>query len=102
MSSLWIVVIGTSALAFILKFLGYSVPERVLNRPRLTLVNRYIPIALLAALVAVQTFGNKSALSFDHRSAGLALALVALRFKAPYPLVVFAAALTSALVVNLG
>ena len=101
MSSLWIVVICTSAFAFILKFIGHSVPEQILNRPRLTLVNRYIPIALLAALVAVQAFAIKSALTIDHRAAGLFAALLALKFKAPYPLVVFVAALTSALIVNL-
>ncbi|MFM1860990.1 MAG: hypothetical protein RLY80_579, partial [Actinomycetota bacterium] len=37
----------------------------------------------------------------DHRAAGLAVAAVALKLKAPFPVVVGAAALVSALLVRL-
>ena len=53
-------------------------------------------MALLSALVAVQTFTDKTKLLIDHRSAGLTIAIIALVFKAPFPLVVIAAAAAAA------
>ena len=101
MSALWITVIGTSALAFILKYLGHSAPQQLMNNPRLKAVNEFIPVALLAALVAVQSGAHEGALTLDHRAAGLVVAAVALRIKAPYFVVVLSAAATSAAIVNL-
>jgi hypothetical protein len=54
----------------------------------------------LSALVAVQTFASKSKLELDHRALGLAVAIVALAFRAPFPIVVISAAVTSAAVVH--
>lgn len=101
MNTFWLAVVGTSALAFALKFLGHSIPEKYVNHPRLQSVNRYIPVALLAALVAVQSFAVKTALYLDHRAFGVGVAMVALFVKAPYPVVVLSAALSSALFVHL-
>ncbi len=98
MSAMWWGVIGTSAAAFILKYLGHSIPERYLSHPRVQKINTLIPIALLSALVAVQTFTEKSKLSLDHRALGLSVAIAALLLKAPFPVVVITAAGTSALV----
>lgn len=92
--------IGTSAIAFALKYLGHSVPEKWLTRPTIKRINMYIPIALLSALVAVQTFATKNEIGVDHRAAGLAVAFVALKLKATFPIVVVSAALTSALIYN--
>jgi branched-subunit amino acid transport protein len=100
-TTLWVVVIATSAIAFALKYLGHVVPERWLAQPRAQRINALLPVALLAALVAVETFSAKSALVIDHRVAGLAVALVALILKAPFPVVVVAAAASSALVFHL-
>lgn len=101
MNSLWFAAIGTSVLAFVLKYFGHSIPEKYVNHPRLKSVNGYIPVALLAALVAVQSFANKTHLALDHRALGLAVAVIALFLKAPYPVVVLSAALSSALFVHL-
>lgn len=97
MSAQWIAVIGTSAFAFGLKFLGHSVPERYLRNERMTRINALVPIVLLSALVAIQTFTIKTKLLIDHRAAGVLVALIALKLKAPFPIVVIGAALTSAL-----
>jgi branched-subunit amino acid transport protein len=102
MSAMWIAVIGTSAIAFGLKYFGHSVPERYLSNPRMLRINTLIPIALLSALVAVQTFSNKSALVIDQRLAGMAVAVLALVLKAPFPFVVIGSAAASALVFHLG
>ena len=92
----WLAVIGTSTLAFILKYLGHSVPKRWLSNPRILKINSLIPIALLSALVAVQTFTKDSMLIADQRLAGIGVAVLALILRAPFPVVVLSAAATSA------
>jgi len=101
MDTLWIAVIGTSVIAYVLKFSGHSVPEKFLSHPLIKRINLLIPIALLSALVAVQSVTTKSAIVTDHRLAGLGAAIIALIFKAPFPIVVLSAAISSAAVYNL-
>lgn len=96
MSVTWWGVIGTSVIAFALKYLGHSIPEKFLAQPRVQKVNALIPVALLSALVAVQTFADKSRLLLDHRSGGVGVAVIALLLRAPFPMVVISSALTSA------
>jgi hypothetical protein len=93
---MWIAVIGTSAIAFGLKYFGHSVPEKYLSHPRALRINTLIPIALLSALVAVQSVTEKSKLVIDQRIAGMAVAVIALSLKAPFPVVVIGAAAVSA------
>lgn len=100
MNGFWIATIGTSIIAFALKYLGHSIPERWLAHPKIQRINTLIPIALLSALVAVQTFTDKSTVSIDHRLAGVSVAVIALLLKAPFPIVVLSAAVTSAAVYN--
>jgi len=102
MNELWIAVLGTSAIAFALKYSGHSVPEKWLSHPRIQSINALIPIALLSALVSVQTFTEKSQLMIDQRLLGLSVAIVALLLKAPFPLVVISAAASSALLYRFG
>ena len=92
----WLAVIGTSLIAFILKYLGHSVPKSWLSHPRILKINSLIPIALLSALVAVQSFTQDSRLVADQRMAGVGVAIVALILRAPFPVVVLSAAATSA------
>jgi len=100
MSALWIATLVTSLICFLLKLLGYSLPESILNRPVIQRINALIPIALLSALVAVQTFGNGKSLTTDHRLAGVLVAAIALRLGANFPIMMGLAALTSALIYN--
>ncbi len=98
----WIAVIGTSVLAFVLKYLGHSVPKRWLSNPRILKINSLIPIALLSALVAVQSFTKDSRLIADQRMAGVGVAVVALILRASFPVVVLSAAATSAALFHIG
>jgi len=100
MNAFWIATIGTSVFAFALKFSGHSMPQHWLENPKLQRVNALIPIALLSALVAVQTFTSQSKVMIDHRLAGLSVAIIALFLKAPFPVVVLSAAATSAAIYN--
>jgi branched-subunit amino acid transport protein len=96
MNALWLGVLGTSLIAFLLKFAGHSIPEKYVNNPRALRINTLIPIALLSALVGVQTLTEKGKWVIDQRLAGVAVALIALSLKAPYFVVVISAAVTSA------
>lgn len=87
---------------YALKLLGVSVPERVLDDPRVHAVTFYLPIALLAALTAVQTFGSAQGLTVDARVVGVGAAVVALLLRAPFIVVIVVAAMVTALVRQLG
>jgi len=100
MTIFWVATLGTSLVAFLLKYSGHSVPERWLSHPKIQRINALIPIALLSALVAVQSFSEKSELMIDQRLAGLTVAIIALILKAPFPIVVLSAAISSAAVYN--
>jgi len=102
MSIQWITVIGTSALAFALKFIGHSVPAKWLANPRITRINALIPIVLLTALVTVNAVTVKTKIVTDHRMAGLVVAITALFFKLPFPVIVLGAALGSAIAYHFG
>lgn len=101
MNKFWIAVIGTSAIAFGLKYLGHSIPEKYLTNPRALRINTLIPIALLSALVAVQTFADEKKLEIDQRFAGVAVAVIALALRAPFPVVVIGSAAVSAAIFHL-
>ena len=101
--TLWTAVIVASALAFGLKYLGYVVPERWLAGERVSRVTSALPIALLAALVAVQTFtAPDGSLTLDARAAAVAVALAALALRAPFIVVVALAAAVAAVLRALG
>jgi hypothetical protein len=97
----WTVLIATSALCFAIKLAGHLVPERWLGHPRLQRINALVPIALLSALVVAQGLVVHTRVVIDHRLAGLGVALAALFARAPFPVVVVAAAVTSAIVYHL-
>ncbi len=101
MNALWLGVLGTSLIAFLLKFTGHSIPEKYVSNPRALRINTLIPIALLSALVGVQTLTEKGKWVIDQRLAGVAVALIALNLKAPYFVVVVSAAVTSAVLYRL-
>lgn len=96
--SLWTTVLLASAISFGTKFAGYVVPQAVLDHPLTDRVMHYLPVALLSALIAVQTFtAGSGSFMVDARAAGLAVAIVCLLLRAPFLVVVVAAAATAAL-----
>ena len=98
MNLYWISLIGGSAVVFALRFTGHLVPEKYLANPRVLRINNLIPVALMSALVAVETFTKHGALIIDQRVAGLAVAVIALLLRAPFALVVVSAAAASAII----
>lgn len=92
----WVMIAVTAAGCYALKFAGLSVPAAWLDRPAARRFAALAPVALLAALTAVQTFGHGQALTVDARAAGIAAAAVALLLRAPFLVVVIAAAAVTA------
>jgi hypothetical protein len=94
---IWGGVVVASLACYGLKLAGLSLPQRWLTHPRIQRIVPLIPIALLAALVATQTFSSGHVLVLDVRAAALLVAAVAVVLRAPFLVVVFAAAATAAL-----
>ncbi|MEQ4500904.1 AzlD domain-containing protein [Nocardioides kribbensis] len=97
MSATWLAVLGAGVGCYLLKLAGLSVPERVLERPVVRRVADLLPVALLAALVAVQVLAGDRRLEADARLAGLGAAVLLLLARAPFLVVVVGAAATAAL-----
>jgi branched chain amino acid efflux pump len=100
--STWTAVITASAIAFAIKFSGYSVPPVWLQQPRTLRVTEMLPAALLASLVVLQTFSSGQHLVLDARAAGLLVAAGALLLRAPFIVVVALAAVAAAVLRMLG
>ncbi|BEP13767.1 hypothetical protein acdb102_20780 [Acidothermaceae bacterium B102] len=98
MSTTWTAVLVASLISYGLKLSGYLVPARLLQHPVAARIAPLLPAALLAALVVVQTFSAGARLTVDARVVGLAVAALALVLRAPFLVVVVAAAATAALV----
>ncbi|QBR94152.1 AzlD domain-containing protein [Nocardioides euryhalodurans] len=98
----WLVVLGAGLGCYLLKLAGLSIPPSVLDHPVVERVADLVPVALLAALVAVQVLSTGPDLVVDARLVGLAAAVVLLVVRAPFLVVVFGAALVAALVRLLG
>jgi branched-subunit amino acid transport protein len=95
---MWGAVLLASAGCYLLKLAGMSVPERVLADERVRRVGVLLPVALLSALVATQTFATGHDLALDARAAGLAVAAAAVLVRAPFLVVIVAASGATALV----
>ncbi|GAA4226569.1 branched-subunit amino acid transport protein [Streptosporangium album] len=95
--SVWWAIVVTCAGCYALKLAGLSAPRRVLDHPTVQRFAALVPVALLAALIAVQTFAHGQALHFDlPRTAGLGAAAVALLLRAPFLVVLATAAVVTA------
>lgn len=94
---IWTAVILASLGCYALKLAGLSLPRSVLERDDVQQVAALLPVALLAALVAVGTFETDGRLALDLRLIGLGAGLVALLLRAPLLVVIVVAAATTAI-----
>ena len=95
-AAMWVTVLGASIACFVIKYVGHRLPEHRLAQPRVARTAALVTVALLAALVGVQTFTTGRELVVDARLAALAVAAVALALRAPFVVVVLLAAATAA------
>jgi len=95
--TLWAGLLVAAAACYGLKLAGLLMPRRWLDEQRVQRTIPLIPVALLAALVAIQTFSTGQRLVLDVRVASLAVAIIAVLLRAPFLVVVIAGAATAAL-----
>jgi len=94
----WAAVLGLGAASYVLKALGPVLLGRRQLPADAVAVLEMMSIPLLAALVAVQTFGLGRSLVIDARVPAMAVAALLVWRRAPFLVVVLAAACTAALV----
>jgi len=82
--------------AYVLKAVGLLATGGREPSPRVSALLALLPVPLLAALVAVQTFSSEKELVLDARAAALAVAGVAVLLRAPFLVVMLAGAGTAA------
>ncbi|MEA2428493.1 MAG: hypothetical protein QOF37_2121 [Thermoleophilaceae bacterium] len=95
MSDVWLLVGATAVITIALKSVG---PVMLGGRPlpaRVTGIVELLAPALLAALIATNTFGSGKHLVIDARVAGLGAAAVALALRAPVLVVIVVAAVVT-------
>ena len=100
--SLWHWIVLACGVAFATKWLGYAIPARFLQNPRMTHIAACMTVALLSALTVMNTLAEGSRLVLDARLAALAVAAVALWLRAPFLLVGVLGAASAALLRWLG
>ncbi|MER5480804.1 AzlD domain-containing protein [Streptomyces sp. NPDC002734] len=86
--NVWIAIGLTAVGCYAVKLAGLLVPAAVLERPLVRRLAALLPVALLAALTAQQTFGDGRELVLDARVLGVGAAGVALMLRAPFLVVV--------------
>ena len=96
MSSLWLAILGATLGCYFLKIIGVVIPKYFLDKPLVSEITHLLPIALLSAIVAIQTLGEGQGLAIDARLPALGASLIALRLRAPFIVVVLIAAVMAA------
>lgn len=94
----WVALSALAVLAYAFKALGLVVLGGTKLTGRATRLVQLLPAALLAALVAVQTFSDGARLVLDARSVGLGFAAVAVWRRWPFVVAVIGAAAVTAAV----
>ena len=94
--TLWQIIIAASIAVLALKLAGYLVPPSLLQKPTPARIADLLTVALLAALIAVQTLASGQALTVDARVPAVIVAAGLFAMKTPFIVVVIAAALVAA------
>jgi hypothetical protein len=94
---MWTALLVAAIICVALKTVGYLMPPKWVEAPRPMRIADLLTVALLAALVAVQTLGSGQTIAVDARVPAVMVAAGLLLLRAPFLVVVAAAALTAAL-----
>ena len=96
MSAGWGWLLLACAVAFATKLVGYLVPARWLEGPRMARITAAVTIGLLSSLVVVNAFAHGQQVAVDARAGALLAAIVALLCRVPFLGVVVIGAATAA------
>jgi branched chain amino acid efflux pump len=94
----WAALLGLCAISYGLKAVGPLLAGGRQPGPRLRLTLGLVPVPLLAALILVQTLSTGHRLVLDARAPALGVAAILVWRRAPFLVVVLAAAATAALI----
>lgn len=94
---MWVWIVLACVIAFGTKLLGYMLPESMLEHRTAMAVMSSMTIGLLAALVAINAVTRGHEVVLDSRILAVVVAAIALRFRAPFIVVVVIGAATVAL-----
>jgi hypothetical protein len=83
--------------AYATKFAGYLLPRRILAHRIVPGITAALTVGLLAALTMSNTFADGQRLAVDSRALSLLAAIIALRFRVPFIVVVIIGAIAAAL-----
>ena len=95
--TVWQTILLASIAVLVLKLAGYLVPPTLLEKPVPFRISNLLTVALLAALIAVQTLGTGQSVTVDARVPALIVAATLLALRVPFILVIASAAATAAL-----
>lgn len=98
----WHIILIASAATLALKLVGHLVPAGFLERERPARIADLLTVALLAALIAVQTLGAGQEIVVDARVPAVIVAAALYALKVPFIVVVAVAALVAAGIRALG
>lgn len=96
--TIWHTILLASIAVYALKLAGYLVPPTLIERPTPSRVANLLTVALLAALIVVQTLGAGQAIVVDARVPAVIVAAGLFALRVPFIVVVIAAAVVAALV----
>ncbi len=94
--TVWQVIIVASIAVLAIKLLGYLVPERLLQTPTAARTANLTTVALLSALIVVQTVGAGQGLQLDARLPAVVVAAGLFAIRTPFIVIIIAAALVAA------
>lgn len=96
--TVWQIILLASILVLAIKLIGYLVPPRVLQAPTAARTAELTTVALLSALIVVQTVGAGQGLEIDARLPALGVAAVLFALRVPFIVVIVAAAAVAAVI----
>ena len=96
--TVWQIILIASIAVLALKLLGYLVPPSIIEKPTPARVANLLTVALLSALVAVQTLAVGQGIELDARVPALLVAAGLFALRVPFIVVILAAAATAALI----
>jgi len=96
--TIWQTIILASIAVLALKLLGYLVPSSLVEKPIPARVANLLTVALLSALIVVQTLGGGQGIEVDARVPALLVAAGLYALRVPFIVVVAAAAVVAALI----
>ena len=96
--TVWQIIILASIAVLAIKLVGYLIPPSLVERPTPARIANLLTVALLAALITVQTLGVGQGIQIDARVPALVVAAGLFALRVPFILVVIAAAAVAALI----